>query len=144
MSLIFKDLQPIKEITHKDILESGLFQLAGSRYMANKYPEIIQVTESTDWDFYCDVSNVVLLNWLASNGVYQVRERNVYPFDALADSIFIGSDFQVIVRTDAEKYKKVIDLIDPEFYRDYLWKSGKNKTSRDQIQAIFNQMFRMV
>lgn len=141
------NMEALNLTTHKDILESGLFQLCGSRYMAKMHPDIITVNEHTDWDFFCDSSDSAAYDWLMSNtnGVAVYNNENMkYGFDDLATQIFMGQDFQVIVRKDAVKYKQVMHRLDPEFYRDYLWKSGPNSCSRDQIQRIFNQMFKMV
>jgi hypothetical protein len=144
MSILFEQaVDALKLVDHKNVLESGLFSLGGSRYMATKYPDIIKINENTDWDFYCDVNDTAAVQWIADNGIYMVSST-AYPFDDLAEKIVVGNDFQIIVRKDAVKYKRVLDLIDPEFYRDYLWKSGPNKPGRGQIQAIFNQLFSMV
>ena len=142
----FDTLKLIATVSAKDILDSGLFKLAGSRYMAQKFPEIIVLKKYTDWDFYCGVNDTEALNFIAAAGLHKVKpgKETVYPFDALADSIFLGIDFQIIVRTDPEKYGRVIESLDPEFYRDYLWKSGPNCPQRKQIQDIFNQLFRLV
>lgn len=129
---------------HRDLLaEPGRFFQCGSRWFADRYPDIIQVKETTDWDFYCHDSEHNH-DRLLELGFHRVAEHNgIYPLDDLAVAIYAFADVQVIVRTDAARYSKTILRIDPEFYRDYLWKSGPNKPERVQIQRIFNQLFKM-
>ena len=123
--------------------------LGGSRYMNQKYPDVISVSEDTDWDYYCQDHDVIREELLKIPGMYLVQpaEQNKvqYPYDDLAIDIYQSLDkkCQVIVRSNVDKYSKVMANINPEFYRDYLWKSGPNKPDRYQIQRIFNQLFQV-
>ena len=120
--------------------------LCGSRYFNQKYPDIISFENSNnrDYDFFAQYSDE-LVQLLEQHGFYNVKAHSQYPFDDLAISILIHPSYQcqVILRKDAEKYKRVIERIKPEFYRDYLWKSGPNAIQKEQIMAIFNQLFAM-
>lgn len=144
MSILNDFEQLVKLPDHTDLLkEPGRFLQCGSRWFADRYPDIIQIKETTDWDFYCNDSEHNH-NRLLELGFRRIADQNpVYPLDDLAVAIYAFADVQVIVRTDTARYSKTILRIDPEFYRDYLWKSGPNKPERTQIQRIFNQLFKM-
>lgn len=129
------------ETIQQDPILKNYLRLCGSRYMAQLHPDIIQVTDDTDWDFYA-ADSAVVYNRLIELGLSPVLNSH-YSFDDLVSYVFIGSNFQVILRSDCYTYSRVIRNFDPEFYRDYLWKSGPNKPSREQIQRIMNQMFRI-
>lgn len=121
-------------------------RLSGSRYFANEYPNVITVNEFTDWDYYVQFSPEVmdtLMEFKSKGELFSLTEAQANYTDNLAVSIFFGSDFQIVVRSDAALYQKVIERISPEFYRDYLWKSSQNGPNREQIQRIFNQLFEM-
>jgi hypothetical protein len=121
----------------------GRFLPCGSRWFAERYPSAIQIDDSvTDFDFYCmdTESNRKILDDL---GFYFTQNVPVYPLDDLAVAIYCKDKIQVIVRSDTAKYANTILNIQPEFYRDFLWKSGPNKPERMQIQRIFNQLFKM-
>lgn len=117
------------------------FFLCGSRYFTQKYPNFITVNDDTDWDFCCDDTpeNRALLQKFQ---FFSVNQINMYPIDDLAVEIQCLLNVQVVIRSDSEKYIRVIDRIDPEFYRDFLWKSGPCKPEKVNILRIFNQLFR--
>lgn len=143
-------------ISSKDLLSDSFWynnlKIGGSRYMNANYPSIIQINESTDWDFYIqkNTENESRISELQKSGAVGKVEKSIaensplYPYDNLTDSIYLGSDFQLVVRTDADKYSKVMSRLDPNFYRDFIWKSGPNKPSRDSIMRIMNQLFEMI
>lgn len=138
--------------THNELVQeltwlqsNGVCKLGGSRYFAMKYPDIIQVKKTTDWDFYAQ-DTTETRNALVNRGYYLAYsiDKDEYEGDTNLNQIYKHIEFpeiQVLLRYDVELYTKVIKSIEPEFYRDYLWKSGPNYCSRDQIQAIFNQLF---
>jgi hypothetical protein len=132
----------MRDLTLADVLLADpRFHLTGSRYFAQKFPVVIVVSDSTDWDFYCAPfeGHFDVLDEL---GFKLTVGSNLYPYDDLACNIFVAPGCQVITRSDVDLYTKTIESINPVFYRDYLWKSGPNKPGRDQIQATFNQLFR--
>lgn len=120
--------------------------LCGSRYFAATNPSLINVEPHTDWDFFCGEDSQIEKE-LIDAGFYLVQPATenleLYPYDDLALRIYqtLTKEVQVIVRSDAELYDRVLLSIDPLFYRDFLWKSGPNKPERDQIQRIMNQLF---
>lgn len=122
-------------------------QLGGSRYFALNYPDIIQINKDTDWDFYAQDSDKIF-DTLMGRGYYSKFNTNsIYVGDDLLSNIMVNDKFpsiQVLLRTDAKLYTKVVESLAPEFYRDYLWKSGPNYCARGQIQSIFNQLFKTV
>lgn len=129
----------------KEILaEPTRFLQCGSRWFADRYPDIIQISDQTDWDFYClhTDSNIKILDELGFKCVAE-NKGCIYPLDDLAVSIYMRCDVQVITRTDTAKYAKTLLHIDPLFYRDFLWKSGPKRPERSQIQCILNQLFKM-
>ena len=144
MSLLDDFEELVKLPDHTDLLaQPERFFQCGSRWFAEKYPDVIQIKDSTDWDFYC-VDTPGNHKFLSNLGFKLVDGLNAkYPFDDLAVAIYTGADVQVIVRSDPAHYAKTILRISPEFYRDFLWKSGPNKPERSQIQRIFNQLFAM-
>lgn len=123
---------------------SGL-ELCGSRYFAAKYPAWIQIKEDTDWDYFFDSSRTDIHDRLLASGFIAVIAviAGPYTFDHLVHTIYTHPEknVQVIARREPRVYRGVIETMAPQFYRDYLWKSGPMKPTRDQIQAIFNQLF---
>ena len=124
-----------------ELCAEGKLRLGGSRYFAERYPTTIQVTEDTDYDFYCaDVPEV--RRALAMLGMTEMV--NFYGKDDLFVTMFLSPDSkcQVLVRSRAALYREVMESISPTFYRDFLWKSGPNTPPQEQIRAIMNQLFR--
>ena len=109
MSMLDDFEQLVKIPDHTDLLaESGRFFQCGSRWFADRYPDIIQVKEPTDWDFYCHDSEHNH-NRLLELGFHRVAEQNDrYPLDDLAVAIYAFADVQVIVRSDTALYSKTI------------------------------------
>lgn len=120
------------------------FNLGGSRYFLHR--EMLDIPSGTDWDFYTNDSpkNHKLLNDLGFEQTYS-NQSNMYDGDDWLLGIYKHEEYniEVLIRINVEDYKKIMENIPFEFYRDYLWKSGPNYPIRDQIQAIFNQMFRI-
>ena len=138
----FADL--IRLPDHTDLLaEPTRFLQCGSRWFADVYPDVIQINEFTDWDFYC-LDSEHNHKRLVELGFHHVTNgTSQYPLDDLTIAIYQFADVQVVVRSDTAHYAKTILRIDPEFYRDFLWKSGPNAPKRPEIQRIFNQLFKM-
>lgn len=115
----------------------GIYR-GGSRRMAEKYPTLIHLKPSTDYDFYIQdtVENRNKLSQYISGTFIDTHGYG----DIDAACIFLLGDCQVVLRHDAAKYNSMFESLSGEFYRDYLWKSGPNKPSKDQIKAIINQL----
>lgn len=155
--------EPQEEVTPQDpfmkLIEMA--SLCGSRYFAQKFPGEIQINSDTDYDYFIQSSPEVyaildkssaqmLIGRLVINDIMSVTSPR-YPMDDLAEAIYeyvyppTGRTYQLVVRSDAKLYKKVINTITPEFYKTYLWKSSKTKepyVDSRLIMAIFNQLFR--
>lgn len=146
-TLIDPDIEHTKRVVK--MLEDSpyKFKLTGSRYFEKKCrnPETIATTEFTDYDFYAP-NQERIHKWLLETGEFEciTSDAAMYAMDDDVCAIFSGirSNVQVILRFEAEMYHGVLISIDPEFYRDYLWKSGPNQPKREQIQAIFNQLYK--
>jgi len=127
------------------------FYLGGSRRMAQRAVEqnaatIIEIDETTDYDFYADYSEQVL-TWLVENGFTHTASsvgvqngRDDY-LDNEALAIVERDNVQIVLRKSADFYGKVFESIDPVFYRAYLWKSSPLIANREAIQPIFNALF---
>lgn len=125
----------------------------GSRFFAKRFPECVFIKDNTDHDYFIQY-NEQLYNELKEEGFNGVHRNDVYipqviqdesvkyPFDDDCMAILNGSNCQLIMRNDAVMYSDVIHSISGEFYRDYIWKSGENKPSKQQIHSIFNAMFK--
>lgn len=125
-----------------ELEKKGILFASGSRYFAN-ISKKIQITPSTDYDFYMQYNdaNLELIKNFDCSVRYTYDPR--YPFDDLAVAIVTLSNdnAQIIIRSDAALYGKVQQSILGDFYHDYLWKSGPNKPQREQIMRIYNQLF---
>ena len=128
-------------------------RLCGSRYFAQRDVFIrLNIDEFTDYDYFCQ-TNDELKQILTQKGWLQANHRPGY-MDNLCESIWYYNTpskqkFQIVMRTDAELYNKVLESIDPRFYAEHLWKSNWKSCptpkfgapTKDKIQAIFNQLF---
>lgn len=138
---IFNDLllspEPFNSYAEDLCKIDGIYR-GGSRRMAEKYPTLIRLKPTTDYDFYIQ-DTVENRNKLSQYITGTFIDTHGYG-DIDAACIFLLKDCQVVLRHDAAKYKTMFESLSGEFYRDYLWKSGPNKPSKDQIQAIINQL----
>ena len=125
-----------------ELEKKGILFASGSRYFA-KLNKKINITPSTDYDFYMQYSeeNLKLIENFDCSVRYTYDPR--YPFDDLAVAIVTlrNDNAQIIIRSDAALYSKVQQSILSDFYHDYLWKSGPNRPQREQIMRIYNQLF---
>jgi hypothetical protein len=104
----------------------------------------IAIDDSTDWDFYVSADQGEIISTLINDfGMAQSpRDKNeLYPYDILTTNILYTAGVQIVVRSDCDIYTKVLEQIPGDFYRDFLWKSGPNKPSKEQIQRILDMMF---
>lgn len=106
-------------------LVTNSFRLGGSRRMAEKYPEHVSVTDTTDYDFYCSDTqeNRYLLE---SIGFYLVKADIREYWDSLLVDIYKHGVYPIecLVRKDIELYSKVFEGISVDDYRFRLWKSN--------------------
>lgn len=133
------------------------FRLSGSRFFAARNTSI-EVTDETDWDFYVQYEDGVE-EFLAQLGFVCLNKRTHqdavdarYPMDDLALSYWCREDekVEVIIRSDAELYRKVLNSMTDEFFTRFIWKSSpffefKSKsryTESTIIRSIMNQLFR--
>lgn len=126
--------------------------LGGSRRMdelhhsQSKYR--INITPATDYDYYATHSEQIA-SYLADNGFHLSKlgqdpddECNPYGLDDEAIAIYYMGQVQVVLRKDAEFYKRVFDSIPIATYYHYLWKSSPLfYGEKDAILPMFNALF---
>ena len=140
---------PEKSVDILATLETSKFKffLGGSRRMNQKEPELIPIQTCTDWDFYCEYSDEVI-GYLEGLGFKATGTDQKYWDDECLGIMKYGDilnepAIQVVLRRDPMFYRMVFESITPEFYYDYLWKSGGSPLMhQERIQQIFNQLFR--
>lgn len=118
------------------------FVMGGSRYMAEKFPEDIKVSDNTDYDFNC-ANKPEYLNWMTDNGFKQHEYAKGY-CDVNCHSVWIHSlyDIQVIVRNDIDAYGMVFKNMTPSFYKRFVWKSSNIlENDRNGIRETMNTMY---
>ena len=141
-----------KLVTVNTIKKMGAIP-CGSRFFAKRFPECVFIKDKTDHDYFIQYDEQ-LYNDLKEDGFVSMHRKEVYmpqvildenvkyPFDDDCMVILNGSNCQLIMRNDAVMYSDVIHSMTGEFYRDYIWKSGENKPSKQQIRSIFNAMYK--
>lgn len=126
------------------------FHLGGSRRMASKYPDIIQIAGQTDWDFYCSDTKGNR-DYLISLGfeLVQCDQRNYW--DNLLLDIYKHPilNIEVLIRSDVELYSMAFESISGEVFYNKLWKSSpvnnRDKAAfRQEVCCYFNELFRNV
>jgi hypothetical protein len=131
------------------VLKQNGFRLGGSRRMAEKFPDKIQVGPETDWDLYGEDSEENRA-CLASLGFAVVDAPNRDYWDNLLVDMFQHPDHhvQVLLRSDVECYTAAFESIDAETFINWLWKSSPkrdSRLSRHHFSAIvcdhFNRLF---
>lgn len=141
-----------KLVTVNTIKKMGAIP-CGSRFFAKRFPECVFINDKTDHDYFIQYDEQLYkelkedgFNGVHRNDVYipqEILDETVkYPFDDDCMAILNGSNCQLIMRNDAVMYSDVIHSMTGEFYRDYIWKSGENKPSKQQIRSIFNAMYK--
>lgn len=141
----------------KELQRSYQIELGGSRRMHQKLtngelasyngfdgPRNMVLTNATDHDFYATYSEHLLEALRAGGFTYTVSccDSSAYMLDTEAVCILECDNVQIVLRKDANFYKKVFDNIDLTFYIKYLWKSSPLGTVvRKDIQPIFEMLF---
>ena len=122
------------------------YYLNGSR-LFNEKSNLIKISSDTDYDFCVDDSEKESIR-LTELGFlrYQYKSgSDVDYLDMTATSIWYGTidnkSIQVVKRTDCDTWMRMINSITPEFYDRYIWKSGVYKPTRENIQAVLNQLY---
>lgn len=132
-----------------EVLKQRGFRLGGSRRMAEKFPDKIQVGPETDWDFYGEDSKTNS-TFLASLGFVLVDAPNRDYWDNLLVDMYKHSDqdVQVLLRSDVECYAAAFESVDADTFINRLWKSSPKRDSqlsKQQFSAIvcehFNRLF---
>lgn len=130
-----------------DLVKQLDLKLCGSRYFNAIDPELVPVTEYTDYDYFTQ-ANSEKEKALEQAG-FKKYNFSSYSLDDQVVSIWCyvsseGYRMQVVMRKNEDLYKKVIECIPPWFYRKYLWKSSPAVCPREQIQDLFNLFYKMV
>lgn len=121
-------------------------KLCGSRYFNAIDPEIVPVTEHTDYDYFVQANSAK--EKVLEEAGFKKYNFSSYSLDDQVVSIWSyvspeGYRMQVIMRKNEGLYQKVIGNIPPWFYQKYLWKSGPFANPRQQIQDMFNLLYRI-
>lgn len=127
----------------KKLQESYPFLLAGSRHFAQRaiaggYGEdFINIEDDTDYDLFIE-HNENVCSWLGSEGFAKLQMEKYG--GRYTKALFTHPDhplLQITTRLRADAYKKVIDEMPVVNYREYGWKRGPNKLTKEQIQEHF-------
>lgn len=126
------------------------FYLGGSRRMAQLHPTEVRIIreDHTDYDLYVTYDPQVE-NWLLSKPndfLITHSAAGGYPLDNEAVKILVHEDCacQIVMRKDAEFYRKVFEAIPVKFYKSHLWKSSPEHVvdvSTESIMATFDALF---
>lgn len=132
--------------------EGEKLYLGGSRRMAKRQSEelhattslapvaaMIRVTDETDWDYYATFTPK-LQTKLIDMGWSQTDTNPEY-FDSECVEIFKKDNSQIVLRCDAEFYKKVFENIPLWFYTNFMWKSSPNIQDPMMIQPMLEVLF---
>ena len=130
------------------LLMASNFGLGGSRRMAAKYPELIKISDNTDWDFYCS-DTAANRDYLDSLGFAKIEAENRNYWDNLLLDIYKHptENIEVLIRSDRELYQQCFESIEGQVFYDKLWKSaphqlGSHKNRfRQQVCSYFNDLF---
>lgn len=106
--------------------------------MNERDPELISIDEYTDCDLYIDYTPEAY-QYLVGFGFQKASTEYEY-LDDNAVCVMSCRDIQVVMRKDAEAYRKMFESITPEFYHRYVWKSGPYHPDNEQIREIINQL----
>ena len=140
-----------KKLTEAEMVEKlrGTLSLFGSRYFKEKnererwFQLALDFSTVDDWDF--SFSQTDLVPWIESLGFVR-QEIGRDHMDVYSDVTFVGlwkhPDYKIdiVQRTNYDKYKKVWESTDPDFYHKYLWKSAPHR-SRDQEEIGKHKVF---
>ena len=134
------------------------FVLTGSRYMAEKNPYLIPVSPKTDWDFVTFESSPALANFLDTMKKIDEPVKRMWGDYGVQFSLAKQSTVAVYGLSDEKinlivksadtyhPYVKVFEEMTPEFYVEYLWKSGPQlkNLSKFAAQDIIRERLEML
>lgn len=127
----------------KELQEDYPFQLAGSRYFAQRAiaegrgEKYINIEDDTDYDLFIEHGENVCI-WLVSKGFEQIQMEQYG--GKYTKALLTHPDYpliQITTRLRADAYKKAIDTMPVHIYREYGWKRGPNNLTRELIQEHF-------
>lgn len=72
---------------------------------------------------------------------FELSEANEYYLDSECVVIYTQDNVQVVLRNNAEFYRKVFENINLRIYYHYLRKSSPKKPDRSLIGPFFNMLF---
>jgi hypothetical protein len=147
----------VPEVFKSDAKELGDVYLFGSRSMAGRSTNLIDISPSTDWDFSAQHSEHAHY-YLISAGYYYFTNNYC---DDLTTGVYVKSfvdysistdiiSINVVLHSDEQLFRHVWNLIEPDFYYNHLWKRSpsykyrENTEVRINITEIMNQLYRRV
>lgn len=133
------------------------FYLGGSRRMAAlnaRKPDslaVINVTSTTDYDFFCTHSEEVE-DFLFYNGFKDTMasakaaatasyKDSPYTLDDETVRILKRDNVEIALKRNALFYRAVFESIPPETYCSHFWKSSPSGVDRSQITPLFNALY---
>ena len=119
--------------------------------MAQKYPELIKITDATDWDYYCE-DTPEKRDFLSKMGFELILAKDKGYWDILLIDIYKNRKLgiEVLIRKDCQIYRDAFESISPETYYYRLWKSCPAVEVQNMIAfkasvcAYFNALFRLL
>lgn len=118
-------------------------RLCGSRHFHELDPDLIPITNETDWD-YCGEYSLDAVSLLSANGFDTTTNLDHEYTDDSARMVLTNHNctpqVQVVLRTNVDEYLSILNSITPEYFNEFLWKSGPNHPTPAQIKATINQL----
>jgi hypothetical protein len=124
-------------------IKQGGYHLCGSRLFHQFSPNTVPVTAQTDWDFCGEFSPdaIVFLTDLGFKITTSIDHEYTDNSTRLVLSNHTAEgSVQVSLRTNVDEHMSMLHSVTSEYFRDFLWKSGPNHPSPDQIKASINQL----
>lgn len=118
------------------------FYLGGSRRMAEKYPDLIFPKWDADYEYNVQHSDEAtrLLSLIGEKQKGSMK----YNDDQAVDFYILDGGVSVVTRKNLDVYIKAFEMVDPQDYISFLWKSSPGLTqpfSRDLTRQHFNKLF---
>lgn len=127
-------------------LKDACFRIGGSRFMAAKYPESIQIKDDTDFDFYCSYCPEHL-DILHECGFKEIDAPDRSYWDNQLIAMFKHPEFaiDVLIRKDVIFYSRAFESITASDFIKYVWKSAPNyirdENFRRSVCDLMNKIF---
>ena len=102
------------------------FYLGGSRKMAEKHPDRVQVTDDTDWDYNvpCGAEVEDILRKLGDFTSNSFTNADYKDDQAVSYFCTPTRNVTVITRKDLEVYATAFEMVDVDLYLTKYWKSS--------------------